>query len=230
MAAVKPNSLTKRTGSSPLSAAACAFLFVAISACNSTEKTETQKAILTPVKHPETTVSRNYRISGDSVGNLRVGSSSDQVYEVLGKERLRKETYQQEGMAYTAIEVYHDSLTKPSLVLMMNCDPQPCVVRNIAVRDPRYHTSKGMGIGDTYGQLKIAHKTAYVGWGEGTFVAVAQDMPVTFELDIKNIGDDKLAKLSAATLPDSTKIKGLFMYNPMPRKPAADSLQQSAEQ
>ena len=230
MAEIKPRKNYARAGGLTTVGAACAFLFF-FAACSEPVRSDAQQAILTPEKHPETAVSRNYRISADSVGNLQIGSTLDHVYQVLGNERLRKETYQQDGMQYTALEVYHDSLQQPALVLMMNCQPEPCIVRHIAIKDSRYHTQKGMGIGDSFGQLKASHKLAFVGWGEGKFVAVAEDLPVTFELDISPLAETEHSRLSAETLPDSTKISGLFMFNPRPRQaPATDSLQQRAEQ
>lgn len=228
MAEIRTKKTNRRAGNPTLVGVACAF-FV-LSSCGEPAHTETQSAILTPEKHPEIAVSRNFRISGDSVGDLQIGSAMASVKEILSRERLRKQTYTQEGTEFTALEVYHDSLPQPSLVLLMNCNPEPCVVRHIAIKDSRYHTSKGMGIGDTFGELKASHKLAYVGWGEGKFVAVAEDLPVTFELDITQIGEGNAADLTAATLPDSTKISGLFMFNPKPRTTAADSLQQRAEQ
>ena len=170
---------------------------------------------------------RNYLISGDSVGNIKIGSKVTAVYDLFVNDRLRKETYRKEGMPYQALEIYHDTASSPSLVLALNCESRPCAVRKITIHDSSYHTAAGIRIGSTFGEIKKAQKTGYIGWGEGTFVVVSADMPLTYSMDISKIGEPYRAKLSTATLPDSIRVKSMFMFKPVPAE--ADSLQQRLE-
>jgi hypothetical protein len=205
---------TKKGLTSLLYCAAIATLTVSCTG----QKPDTEM-VSVPVSAPVDSVKlvRNYLIIGDSVGNLKIGSPVTNVYDLFRKDRLRKQTYQEEGTPYDALEVYHDTLSKPSLVLALNCTGTPCNVRKITIQDSSYHTASGLRIGSAFGQLKKEMKTGFTGWGEIGFVAVSAEMPLTFVFDISTIGKDGTAKLTAATLPDSTRVKSMFMFNPAPQ-------------
>ena len=164
---------------------------------------------------PEPPVYRNYTIRPGSVGGYALGSTEAQVIAQAGAGHVKRESYEAEGHRFRAIEIYDSDTTRtPDLVLQLNCREQECRVRQIIVNDRSFHTPEGIGIGSTYKQLKAHYPLQYLGWGEGALVAVARDAPISFAFDPADVPQKVLAKINAATLPDETKVSGIFIFQP----------------
>jgi len=96
--------------------------------------------------------------------------------------------------------------------------PQPGV-SGIEVRDARFKTRNGIGVGSSLGQLRTTQKKLSIVVGEGTIAAVVGDLSMSFTILI----DRRTEKAFHATgrryvgrdnpsIPDATKIESVWVY------------------
>jgi len=103
------------------------------------------------------------------------------IYNIYPREITKKVDLQLEGMPTPAIQVFlTKGQTTPSLVIRLD-GPRPGV-SGIEVRDARFKTSDGIGVGSSLGQLRKRKKKLFITDGEGAIVAVADDLGMSFFL------------------------------------------------
>jgi hypothetical protein len=114
-------------------------------------------------------------------GRIIVGMPEAAIYQIYSPKITKKVDLQLEGTPTPAVQVF---LTKdqstPSLVILLD-DPQTGVY-SIDVRDSRFKTRDGIGVGSSLGQLRKTKTKLFITDGEGAIVAVAEDLGMSFFL------------------------------------------------
>jgi hypothetical protein len=115
---------------------------------------------------------------------VELGQAVDQLYSRFGRDNIRLVDLFLEGMFSPAVQIHlPGSETQPAIIASIR--EWPCAefsVWGITVRDRRFRTNDGFGVGSTLGDLRKIYK-AEVGWGEGERVAHVAALGMTFMLD-----------------------------------------------
>lgn len=165
------------------------------------------------------------------VGKLVLGMSLEQIYSVYPKELTKKVDGLLEEDRSPVHEVYiwldrnvDRDIEKPSLTVRL--DRSDGGMNGVEVRDPRFKTAEGIGVGSSLGQLRRAHKDLYYSSGEGSLSAVVDGWKMAFRLNLLDAGlDEQTLKQIYATnspwphelkddplIPDRTKITSIWVY------------------
>jgi hypothetical protein len=117
------------------------------------------------------------------VGPVVLGATAESIYQEFG-DRARLIDLKLEGMLSPALEL---KLFGAQLVASLIAEIGPVnnrlVVTRIRVVDPSLRTKDGIGVGSTYMELRSRYSIDWVRPGEGTFVARAEALGISFELD-----------------------------------------------
>ena len=118
-----------------------------------------------------------FLLSAGKAGPLELGQSVDEVYRLVGRERVRLVDLFKEGLFSPALDInLPGSQVSPALVADIR--EWPCgefSVWGIDVRDPRFRTRDGFGVGSMVGELRqkyqvqLSHEE-----GESAVVAALQ--------------------------------------------------------
>ncbi len=116
-------------------------------------------------------------------GRIELGTSVDEIYQRFGRETVRLVDLFKEGMFSPALEV---KLTDASVVPSVVADIRewPCgafSVWGIDVRDPRFRTKDGLGVGSTVDELRRFY-AFHISEQEGAHAAVVQALKMSFSL------------------------------------------------
>jgi hypothetical protein len=174
--------------------------------------------ILLVVLSASTAPTDDFLLDRHRAGKIVVGMPEAAIYQIYSQEITRKVDLQLEGMPTPAIQVFlTKERTTPSLVIRLD-GPQPGVF-GIDVRDARFKTRDGIGVGSSLGQLRRTKKKLFFVVGEGTIAAVVDDLSMSFTL----LTDRQIEKALNATgrryvgrdnpsIPDATKIESVWVY------------------
>jgi hypothetical protein len=126
-------------------------------------------------------------LSRGEAGSVKTGMTIDQLYSIVGRGRTRLVDEQLEGLFSPAIEIYltDRQRDRPSLVAEVVGRGSGFVVGRITVYDPRFKTSKGIGVGSTLGEIRRNYKVNFIGFGEGPLVARVEQLGMSFALDAR---------------------------------------------
>jgi hypothetical protein len=124
-----------------------------------------------------------FLISEGKVGRVDVGMPVDEVLQLYGRERVRIVDLNKEGQFSPAIEI---DVPGSSVRAAMLADIRefPCrtfSVSAISVRDPRFRTADGFGVGSTLAELQ-RRKTVRISREEGWW-AIVPDAKMSFGLE-----------------------------------------------
>lgn len=117
------------------------------------------------------------------VGPVVLGATAESIYQEFG-DRARLIDLKLEGMLSPALELkLFGSQLVASLIAEIGPVNNRLVVTRIHVLDPSLRTKEGIGVGSTYTELRSRYSIDWVRSGEGAFVARAEALGVSFELD-----------------------------------------------
>ena len=123
------------------------------------------------------------------VGAVAIGSVAETIYNHFG-DRTRLVDLKLEGQLSPALEIkLFGSQAAVSLLAEIWPSDNKLVVTRIRVLDPRLRTKEGIGVGSTYGELRSRYSIAWVGPGEGDFIARVETLGISFMLDMSAVRD-----------------------------------------
>lgn len=114
-----------------------------------------------------------FLISEGKAGRVEVGMPVDEVLQVYGRERVRIVDLNKEGQFSPAIEIDVPGASVRA-AMIADISEAPCrtfSVSRISVRDPRFRTADGFGVGSTLAELQ-RRKTVRISREEGWWAIV----------------------------------------------------------
>jgi len=125
----------------------------------------------------------DYVLAAGRAGGIELGTSVDDLYRLFGKDSVHLVDLFKEGMFSPALEITLDGATMtPAIVTDIR--EWPCgefSVWGISVRDSRFRTSDGFGVGSTAGELRRSYPFE-ISEAEGAHAAVVKALQMSFSL------------------------------------------------
>jgi len=148
----------------------------------------------------------NFRLSDGRAGIFELGATVDEVYRLVGRERVRLVDVFGEGHFTPAIEIrLLGAKVAPSIVAHIS--EFPCsewAIYGITVLDPRFRTSEGIGVGSTVGELRRTYDVRF-SREEGHSVVVPS-LKMTFAVGGVSF-EDSVRVTSVWLWPDPTEVR-----------------------
>ena len=136
------------------------------------------------IQRTGTAVAADLRLSVGAAGPIRVGQSVDDLFVKVGRENTRLVDLFTEGMFQPALEIrLAGAPNQPALTVPIR--EWPCrefSVWGITVRDPRFRTADGLGIGSSLADIRKVYSPE-IGIAEGQRIAHVPELGLTFALD-----------------------------------------------
>jgi hypothetical protein len=152
------------------------------------------------------TPTNEFLISEGKAGPIEVGMPVDDVLQVYGRERIRIVDLNREGFFTPAIEIDVPG-SSVRAALIADIREWPCAtfsVTGIRVRDPRFRTADGFGVGSTLAEIQ-RRKTVRISREEG-WSAILADAKIAFGLEA--VGATDAARVASVWLSlDPTKVR-----------------------
>jgi len=153
------------------------------------------------------TPAEEHSIAPERAGKLQMGMSVNQVYD-LYEDRTRLVDLWLEGEFAPALEI-RTGKDKSHLVIASLSDGW--TVCGIEVKDPRFRTAHGIGVGSSLGDVRRHFSISSVGWDEGELNAISRQGKMTFKLDGREcmeimVEDDR------HSYPDTTRVSSVFLW------------------
>jgi hypothetical protein len=98
-----------------------------------------------------------------------------------------------------------------SLTAEFDARRRDSLVARITVRDRRYRTRCGIGVGSTLGMLRKQYRVNWITQGEPDAVARVDGLGMSFLLDLKPLGKRAPDLLRRQKVPDSVRITGVML-------------------
>ena len=97
-----------------------------------------------------------FLLSPGKAGRIEVGQALDELYRLVGRDRVRLIDLYREGMFDPAVEIrLPGSSTEPAIVAPIREWPCPThSIQGLNVRDARFRTKEGLGVGSTLAELQ----------------------------------------------------------------------------
>jgi len=125
----------------------------------------------------------DYVLASGRAGRIELGTSADEIYRFFGRDHVRLVDLFKEGMFSPALEItLPGSAVAPAIVVDIR--EWPCdefSVWGIDVRDRRFRTSDGFGVGSTAGDLRRSY-SLQITEAEGAHAAVIDSLKMSFAL------------------------------------------------
>ena len=136
---------------------------------------------------PSNRANRAFILSRGEAGPVKTGMTVDQLYATVGRDTTKLSDEHLEGFFAPVIQIYlpGGQGIRPSLIAEVVAGSAAFAVGRITVYDPRFKTSKGIGVGSTLGQIRRNYKVDWIGFGEGPLFARVQQLGMSFALDAK---------------------------------------------
>jgi hypothetical protein len=124
-----------------------------------------------------------YLLATGRAGRIELGTSVDEMYQFFGRDNVRLVDLFKEGLFSPALEVKIPGATVVPAVVT-DIGEWPCgefSVSGIDVRDPRFRTKDGFGVGSTAGDLRRSYPFE-VSEEEGGHAAIVKALQMSFSL------------------------------------------------
>jgi hypothetical protein len=112
---------------------------------------------------PWSTQPSDFVLSPGRAGFVELGATIDEIYDLVGRQRVRLVDLFSEGQFTPAIEIdLPGTNASPSIVARIR--EYPCrqfAIDGIWVRDPRFQTAEGVGVGSTIGDLRRVYDVRF---------------------------------------------------------------------
>ena len=143
-----------------------------------------------------------FLLEAGKAGSFEIGATVDEIYSLAGRNYVHLVPLFIEGMFEPALEIQlPGSSTNPSIVARIR--EWPCSqfsIWSIEVRDRRFRTREGLGIGSTLGELRRHYRVEMGSMEDGGISAIIPSMMnMSFALDA----------MDAAS--NASKVKSIFM-------------------
>ncbi len=168
----------------------------------------------------------NYIISNTQAGNIKVGMFRKEVLSFFDNNQIKERIeVGEEEWEFKVINIFLSNTVKPSMSIQMdsNCKG-PCKILTMEIYDPKFITSKGIHVGNSFGELVEKHGLDKI-YGvnkEAQFDCLFDKCePIVYTRDLKNVGfilDSKGAQwrfgeeLKLQDIPKQTKIKSIYLF------------------
>ncbi len=148
-----------------------------------------------------------FELNSGHAGILEVGEPVEDVYQAYGRERVRLTAQFPEGMFAPVLEISDPSSdVDPALVVEVREAPCPKFsVWAIDVRDRRFRTKEGVGIGSSLRDLRRSYKIELLS-GEGAIYAGAKETGLSFRLSAAAPSDSAVV-ISVRVVPDPERVR-----------------------
>ena len=157
----------------------------------------------------------SFLLSKNKAGEIEIGMTIDALHKKY-EPRLTKLTAQYpEGMFSPVLEIYLNGKlqnVEPSITVAIDKE-KDWIVGGIRVKDKRFKTSKGIGIGATLGEIRKTYKVNWIDFGEGSLFANVEDLGISFELDFSNPSDKWYQTRNQSLIPDSVRVVSINVYD-----------------
>jgi hypothetical protein len=165
-----------------------------------------------------TAATDDFLLERQRAGKIVVGMPETAIYQIYSREITKKVDLQLEGTPTPAIQVFlTKDQTTPSLVIRLD-GPRPGVY-GIEVRDVRFKTRDGIGVGSSLGQLRKTKRKLFISDGEGAIFIAAEDLGMSFSLLLDRQAEKayyatrrRYARRDNPSIPDATKIESVWVY------------------
>jgi hypothetical protein len=128
--------------------------------------------------------SSEYLLATGRAGRIEVGTSVDEVYRIFGRANVNLVAEFKEGMFSPALKIKLRGSTATA-ALSVDIREWPCgefSVQGIDIRDARFRTKDGFGVGSLAGDLRRAHPFQMSEGEEGSHAAVIEALQMSFSL------------------------------------------------
>jgi hypothetical protein len=128
-------------------------------------------------------IGRSYEIiKSTSLGEIKIGMSIEEFLQLsLNNRTIRKELINLEGDYYDIYNIYEDDQ------IVYSVEPDEEKVWRIWIYGKNLKTEKGIGIGNSLGEIRKHYKIKYFSVGEGQVAIILEDFEYSFLLDSRQI-------------------------------------------
>lgn len=145
-------------------------------------------------------------------GPVQLGQDITRMREqVPASLTLADTTLMQEGMQSTAYTLKPANQPK-GLLVEQRCQNNTCTVWRITVLHPDFKTSKGMGVGSKFGEVRQAHAIERITFEEGNLLALAPKSRMSFILDKSQFPELPTRNLAPTDLPENILVSKILLY------------------
>lgn len=156
-------------------------------------------------------------IEAGRVGGVAVGDTVQALEAAYAEDRRRAVDLRLEGMPAPALELMPQGAQRPDALVaeLIEQDGVQRVYR-IQVRDSAIETRRGVGVGDTVGDLRASHPPDRLIGGEGNVGLRVEALAATFLLDGDRVQPEWRRTNDPDAVPDDVTIRRILLTCPLP--------------